>query len=563
MAALPAETDTPPATVGRQSDLLDGLGSLGLLRQLGLMIGLAASVAIGFAVVLWSQGEEYVPLYTNLERMDPTDVLNVLQSSQIEHKVDSKTGALLVPADRIHDARLKMASAGISPDGSFGFEMLDKEQPLGSSQFMENARFKRGLEGELARTISSIRKVRSARVHLAIPKSSAFIRDERKPSASVFLDLYTGSAINGEQVRAIANLVASSIPELRLEDVTVVDQRGKLLSNFEVDQDMAVANRQLEYTKQLESGLVKRIGSLLEPLLGIDRFRAEVSADIDFTQVEQTDEVFNPDLPAMRSEQTIEESRGAGAGGGIPGALSNQPPAEGQAPEQATAEAGAAAARANGNSRKQAVRNYELDRTISHTRHQVGRIRRLTVAVLVDNLTKVDEDSGEQTSVPMSQQEIERLEVLIKDVVGFDVTRGDSVSIVNSQFIPKPALEEIPIEETPIYMQPWVQSLAKQLAGILFALFVVFGVLRPVMKSLTSSAREVRELEAQRALGDLSGDLGEDLSDETVTLSGGDSMLLAGPNQDYEQKVTAIKGLVAEDPGRVAQVVKKWVASSE
>lgn len=562
MASLPAETDSTEP-VARHSDLFEGLSNLSLFRQLGLMVGLAASVAVGVAVVLWSQGDEYMPLYTNLDRMDPTDVLNVLQSSQIQYKIDNNTGALMVRADQIYDARLKMAGAGISPDGSFGLEMLDKEQPLGTSQFMESARFKRGLEGELARTISSIRQVRAARVHLAIPKTSAFIRDPRKPTASVFLDLYSQSAVNSEQVKAIANLVASSIPELALQDVTVVDQRGNLLSNFEVDKDMAVANRQLQYAQQLEAGFVKRISSILEPLLGADGFRAEVNADIDFTQVEQTDEMFNPDLPAMRSEQTIEESRVGPGASGIPGALTNQPPADGQAPEEAGGEEGAAGAGNGGSSRKQAVRNFELDRTISHTRHQVGRIRRLSVAVLVDYVAKVDAETGEESRVPMEQAQIERLQTLVRDAVGFDVARGDSVNIINSEFIPKEIVEELPAEETPIYMQPWAQKIAKQVLGGLLVLVLVFGVLRPVMKSLTDSAREVREMEAQRALGDLSGDMDGELDDETVTLSGGDNLLLTGPDQSYEQQINAIKGLVAEDPGRVAQVVKRWVASSE
>ena len=561
MAALPAETEGSEA-VARHSELFEGLSNLGLIRQLGLMIGLAASVAIGVAVVLWSQSEEYTPLYTNLDRMDPTDVLNVLQSSELKYKIDNNTGALLVQSDQIYDARLKMAGAGISPDGSFGFEILDKEQPLGTSQFMENARFKRGLEGELARTISSIRKVRSARVHLAIPKTSTFIRDTRRPTASVFLNLYSSPAINTEQVRAIVNLVASSIPELAMEDVTVVDQRGNLLSNFAVDESMAAANRQLEYTQQIEVGLVKRIHSILDPLLGTDKYRAEVSVDIDFTQVEQTDELFNPDLPSIRSEQTLEESRQGSGAGGVPGALSNQPPAEGRAPEEAAVEGGTAVGGA-GSSRKQTVKNYELDRTISHTRHQVGRVRRLSVAVLVDNVSRVDAETGEKSSVSMSQEKIERLEVLVRSAVGFDVARGDSVEIINLASIPKELPVEIPVEETPIYQQPWVQNILKQLAGFLIVAFLIFGVLRPVMKSLTDSAKDIREVEAQRALGDLSGDLGGELADETVTLSGGDSMLLAGPNQEFEQQVNAVKGLVAEDPGRVAQVVKKWVASSE
>lgn len=556
--ALPAETETTSG--GSQSDLFAGFGGLGVFRQLGLMVGLAASVAIGFAVVLWAQGSDYKPLYTNLDQMDPTDVLNVLQSNQIEYKVDQNTGALLVVADQIHNARLKLAGAGISPDGSFGFEMLDKEQPLGTSQFMESARFKRGLEGELARTISSIRAVRGARVHLAIPKTTAFIRDTRKPSASVFVDLYSGAGINPEQVRAIANLVASSIPELQLDSVTVVDQRGQLLSNFAEDNEMAMAHKQLDYVREMESRLVKRISSILEPIVGEGAYRAEVSADVDFTQIEQTDELFNPDLPAIRSEQTVEEARGGSSFGGIPGALSNQPPADAQAPDVA----GAAGNDPNaGSSRRQAVRNYELDRTISHTRHQVGRVKRLSVAVLVDNVKTVDAESGEVSSAPLAPEELGRLDTLIRDAVGFDASRGDSVNVINTAFLPEEEVDLAPIADLPLWEQPQIMGYARMLGAFLVFMVLVFGLLRPVMRGLTDAAKDVREMEAQRALGELSGDLGSDLGDETVTLSGGDSLLLAGPGEGYDQQLNAVKGLVAEDAGRVAQVVKTWVSAGE
>jgi flagellar M-ring protein FliF len=393
-----AEADATGTALAGRNDLLQGMTSLNIFRQLGLMLGLAASVAIGFAVVLWSQGEDYMPLYADLDRINPNDVITILQTNEIAFKVDDKTGALLVAADQIHQARLKMAGAGINSDGSFGFELLDKEQPLGTSQFMESARFKRSLEGELARTITSIRSVRSTRVHLAIPKASAFIRDPRKPTASVFVDLYSGGGITNHQVRAIANLVASSIPELALENVTVVDQQGNLLSNFEESQELAVAHKQLDYTHKIEQRLVTRIQAILSPLLG-EGFHAEVSADIDFTRVEQTDELFSPEVTAVRSEQTLEESRANGAVGGIPGALSNQPPADGQAPEQVGAGAGGGeqAAGAKGTMRRQATRNYELDRTISHTRHQVGKLERLSVAVVVDNRVSTDSETGEQT----------------------------------------------------------------------------------------------------------------------------------------------------------------------
>ena len=559
--ALPAETGGE-VRPGRQNALLEGLSSLSVFRQVGVMFGLAASVALGVWIVLWSQGQDYVPLYTSLDKMDPTEVLNILQSNQIEHKVDPKTGALLVASDKINDARLKLAGAGISPDGSFGFELLDKEQPLGTSQFMENERFKHSLEGELARTISSIRSVKAARVHLAIPKSSAFIRDPRKPSASVFLDIYTGNGITKDQVRAIANLVAFSIPDLTMDNVSVVDQQGNLLSNFDTDKRMEIAHEHMDYTQKLEKRLSKRISSILEPVLGPDRYRAEVSADVDFTEVEQTDEMYNPDLPAVRSEQVVEESSGgAGGAGGIPGALSNQPPADAEAPEQAAGDKAESTA-ASGSTRRQSVRNYELDRTISHTRHQVGRVKRLSVAVLVDNIVKTDAD-GKTTTAPVPKEELDRLTILVKDAVGYDASRGDTVSVVNSAFIPEKKIEPGPVVEPPLWQDPEIMTYARYLGAFLVLMILFFGVLRPVMRNLTDTAKEMRELEAQRALGELSGDLGGELGDETVTLSGGDSLLLAGPDENYNQQLNAVKGLIAEDPGRVAQVVKKWVASGE
>ena len=426
---------------------------------------------------------------------------------------------------------------------------------------MENARFKRSLEGELARTITSIRQVRAARVHLAIPKTSAFVRDSRKPTASVFIDLYSGAGINSPQVRAIANLVASSIPELALQDVTVVDQRGNLLSNFETDEKMIAANRQMEYTKEVEQRYINRIHSILVRILGEGKFRAEVSADVDFTEVEQAEEQFNPDLPAIRSEQTLKEGRNVGSIGGVPGALSNQPPADGAAPENATAQDQGGEGGSSG--RVQATRNYELDRTVSYTRHQTGKVRRLSVAVVVDNVVKKDPTTGAMNSVSMPQEELDSLSGLVRDAVGFDAARGDSVNIINAEFVTLPEPEVELIEEVPLWQQPEILNLAKKILGGIFVMVIIFGVLRPVMRNLTDTSKEMRELEAQEALNDLSADLGADLADETVTLSGGDSMLLTGPGQGYEQQLNAVKGLIAEDPGRVAQVVKQWVNSGE
>ena len=284
---------------GVKSDLIQGFNNLNLVRQAGLMVGVAASVAIGFAVVLWSQGDDYKPLYGSLERLDSREVGEILDFNQIAYKVDPATGALLVPTDKIHQARLRLSERGIPGNQSVGFELLDKEQPLGTSQFMESARYKRSLEGELARTITSINSVRGARVHLAIPKTTVFVRDGREPSASVFLDLYPGRNLDGQQVKGIANLVASSIPELKIENVTVVDQKGSLLSVGVEDERLVIASQHLDYTKKVENDIELRVRRLLTPIIGEDKFKTEVAADLDFTEVEEAEESFNPDLPSV------------------------------------------------------------------------------------------------------------------------------------------------------------------------------------------------------------------------------------------------------------------------
>lgn len=551
---------TAEASQSSSGNLMSGFNSLNILRQAGLMVGLAASVAIGFAVVLWTQDEDYKPLYGSLDRLDSSEVGAVLDFNDIKYKVDTSTGALLVPVDDIQKARLVLAENGIQGDQSIGFELLDEEQPLGTSQFMEATRYRRGLEGELARTISSINSVRSARVHLAIPKQTVFMRDGRKPSASVFLDLYPGRPIQPKQMRGIANLVASSIPEMTIDNVTIVDQKGNLLSVKLEDEKLVVAAQHLDYTRKVEDDIVLRVRRLLSPLLGNGNFKTEVSADIDFTEVEQAEESFNPDLPAIRSEQTVEEQRIGSAGGGVPGALTNQPPANGEAPEIANGGNGQQGAAAPSNSRSQAVRNYELDRTVSYTKHEKGRLRRLTVAIVIDDKKQKDITTGEVITVPWSDVELERLAILIRDAVGYSAVRGDSVNILNERFFESSDMEVV--GELKIWEQDWFAKLIKQLVGLLIIVVLLVGIVRPVLKSLASSGTKVREEEEANELAALqSAGLGafDTLSDETVTLTGGDELALPKPEESYEQHLNAVKGLVADDAGRVAQVIKRWI----
>ena len=573
MADTTDELDNAPSTFGSgggndTSDLIEGFNNLNLVRQAGLMVGLAVSVAIGFAVVMWTQSEDYRPLYGSLDRLDSGEVVTILEANDIQFKVDPNSGALLVAADDINKARLKLAEVGISGDKSVGFELLDQEQPLGSSQFMENARYRRSLEGELARTITSIHSVRNARVHLAIPKRSVFVRDVREPRASVFIELYAGRSIQQQQIQAIANLVASSIEELKLENVSIVDQKGQLYT-VEVDSpEFIMAAKQREYTRKLEGDFTKRVNSIIEPIVGLDNFRAEVSADVDFTEVEHAAETFNPDLPAVRSEQTMQESRISGdAAAGIPGALSNQPPGTAQAPEVAVnTETGEAINNQPTNTRNQTTRNYELNRNVSYTKYQVGKLSRLTVAVVINDKVVTDPESGAQTLEPWSATELDNMAALVRDAVGFSAARGDSVNIINSSFLKKDDTIEEVEQELQIWQQPWFLSIMKQAAAVLIILALLFGLLRPVLKSLAQSGLRSKEMDDAREMAALQSaglDNFDTLSDETVTLTGGGALSLPSPEHGYEQRLNMVKGLIAEDPARVAQVVKRWAAVEE
>ncbi len=551
--------------------VLEGLGGLSVIKQVGLMIGLAASIALGFGVVLWSQEPDFRPLYTDISHLEAGQVADLLQQEKIRFKVDTNSGMLLVETDRIDDARMKLAAEGFPAGNAQGYELLDKEQAFGTSQFMEKTRYQRSIEGELAKTISSMNRIRGARVHLAIPKRSVFISDSRKPSASVFVELYPGQSLERMQVAAIVQLVASSIPELDEKSVTVVDQRGQLLSDSDTDSDLALAAKQFDYGKKLEDKYRERIAGILEPVVGRDGFKVQVSADIDFNETEQTSEYFNPDLPAMRSEQTLNETVGAGgAVAGIPGALSNQPPGAVTVPEANPAAAAPGAAQqtqssTSGNVRQQATRNFELDRTISHTRHQVGSVKRLTVAVVVDDrLVQVTgaDNKTEMKRQPLTDTELERIRVLVRDAIGFSAARGDSVSVINQAFHQAPPEETLEIPPPPLWEQAWFWDLVKRGGGFLLVIFLIFGVLRPILKRLAESGKEesLAALESQ-----LGGSLGlegmQGAGGGEVTLTGASNPLLPGPNASYDQHLDAVKSMVAEDPRRVAQVVKTWIAN--
>ena len=530
-----------------------GLGQNPVVRQLGVMIGIAASVALGIAVVLWSQTPNYTVLFGNLAQKDASEVVAALEQNGIPYKVNSSTGAVMVDSGKVQEARMKLAGQGLPHSDSLGFEILQQETGFGTSRALEAARFHRALEGELARTISTLTNIESARVHLATPKKSVFVRKQNNPTASVVLKLYSGRVLDKGQVAAIVHLVASSVPELDSSKITVVDHKGNLLSGEMDSRQMMLTSSQFEYTKELEKHYRQRVEEILSPILGAERVRAQVSAEVDFTVTEQTSERFNPDLPALRSEQTNEQLSQLSAVQGVPGALSNQPPAAGNAPEVAGAGADVGAAGSPLNSSKRATLNYELYKTISHTRLSSNKLRRLSVAVVVDDLITQAED-GTTTRIERTPEDINRITRLVKESIGFNAQRGDSVEVINSPFMAPE--QPAPLPELAIWQQPWVWDVAKQAGGVILVLVLILFVLRPTMKKLIEPPVVHRLSETEGATaGGAAGGAGMSLEGDD------DSMMLPGPEK-YENTLEAARQMVQDDPKRVAQVIRSWVTDN-
>ena len=539
-AALPRPSIIPPS-----------------LKPLALLIGIAAAVAAGVVIVLWSKEPTYSLLYGNLGQQDAAQIAQALDTNNIPYKIDG--GTITVPADRVHDARLKLAAQGL-PEGDGGFAVMSKEPGFGVSQFMEGARYQHALETELARTISNLQPVEGARVHLALPRQSAFVRDRRPPSASVFLQMKPGRRLESEQVTAIVNLVASSIPELEADQVTVVDQQGRLLSAPEGNDEMAAREKQLEIARGMEERYTQRVEQLLAPLVGPGRVRAQVVADVELSTTEEAREQYRPESQIVRSEQTAEETSRNGSGPqGVPGALTNQPPAPGVALPPGVA-AGAQAANANANAQqpttpapapdntsKQSTRNYEIDRTVAYTRQPAGRLKRLTVAVLVDNLRTTDDD-GNVTETALTPEQLENMTKLVKDAVGFDQARGDSVNVVNASFKGELKPEDVQEDVIPLWERPLVRDIAKLLAGLIVLLVLVLMVLRPLIRGLLAQPRI-----AFTPAAALPGEPGS-------SLPAGRG---AAGQLDYDGQVSQARSMVTQDAARVAQVVKTWVGDDE
>ncbi len=568
-----------PSGVNNSADpshpILKGLSQLPVNRQLGLILGFAISAAIAVAVVLWSQEQSFSLLFAGLPEQDSAQIISVLDEKGIPYKVDPGSGAIMVANGMQREIRLQLAGQGLPQSSASGYELLDKDTGFGTTDKMEQMRFQRALEGEIAQTIKTVQSIKSARVLLALPKQSVFMRQQKDPSASVLVDLYPGRALEAQQVEAIVHLVASSVPLLAPGNVTVVDQRGRLLNAKEVSEGMGLTSKQFEYKTQIEDHLMSRIENILMPLVGSQGLRTQVNADIDFSASESTQEQFNPDLPALRSEQVDETASTEGMVQGVPGALSNQPPPTGVAPEVAAGAAAQSAESKTLNTSKSATRNYELDKTITHTRRQPGKLNRLSVAVVVDYRGLPGTDQSDATKQPYSPEELNRFENLVKQAVGFQATRGDAVTVTSAPFQQPQTIVELP--EPPLWQQSWAQELIKQAAAALVILFLVLGVLRPTMRGLvarTEDERKAAELALAKAKAQAIGGQvrldengvpyavpAEGDSDEnnpSLSQSTEDLLLLEAP-QSYEKRLEYVQKLIDEDPLLVSQVIKTWI----
>jgi len=528
----------------------DRLQSLQITRRLGLMAMIAVAVAAGLFVFFWSQKPGMVPLYTGLDQKATAEATDLLRAAQIPFELDQATGGITVPEKNLHDARLKLASSGLTDSGRLGFELMERDPGFGVSQFMENARYQHSLETELSRTINTLRPVRDSRVHLAIPKPSAFTRQRDVASASVVLELRGGQQLERGQIDAIVHMVAASIPDLAPERVTVVDQSGRMLSVSDPNSDAAMNAAQFEQVRRQETSFNQRIRELLEPMTGPGRVNPEVSVDMDFSVIEEARELYNGEPQKLRSEQMSENSSSATGPQGVPGAASNSPPGP--------AAAAPATAQAPTETSKNATRNYELDRTLQHTRQPAGRIKRVSVAVLVDNVPRAGAN-GKMTDQALSAAELTRVEALVKQAVGFNAERGDTVSVMNAPFV----REVTPVEGPKWWELPQVQDGLRLLLGAIVVLALLFGVLRPALRSITGQARPAlgRDLEPHSADVQLVDDADGLPALAADRYQGGGHEPLALPVDSYEERLRMAREAVKTDSKRVAQVVKGWVAN--
>jgi flagellar M-ring protein FliF len=540
-------------------------------------LGVAAILAILLALWLWNKPPEYAVLFSNFTDRDGGAITAELDKLNIKHKFSDNGSAILVPADQVHDIRLKLAAQGLPKGGNVGFELMEN-QKLGVSQFLEQVNYQRALEGELARSIQSLAAVENARVHLALPKPSVFVRDQQKPTASVLLTLHPNRQLDPQQTGAIVHLVASSVPDLLPANVTVVDQAGNLISDQTKNGSSALNAKnmdetQLKYVKDMQLQVIKQVESIIIPIVGEGNVRAEATADVDFTQVEQAAETYKPNSPpaasAIRSQQSSESGGNANANpGGVPGALSNQPPGTATAPLTQTAGAtapapgtppGAVANTAAGPTHKESTTNYEVDKTVRYEQRGMGALRRMTVAVVV-NYKRIIGKDGKVTIKAYTPEEMAKINDLVKQAMGYNQDRGDAVSVANSPFdgVDR-ATETLDWWRDPANL-PLAKELAKFLITALVLLYIFMRIVKPMLRPVF---KKIDEINAPEPEPEVPEEPVVDAPDPQLIAEEELRKMEENTARTYRDNLAMAKKLAADDPRIVANVIKAWIGAND
>ena len=553
------------ATLPVNPSLSQRLAGLDQGQRLRLAIGIVLFVAIGIVGLVMGRQAEWRVLYSNLADKDGGAVVAQLSTMNIPYKHSEGGGAILVPADRVHDVRLKLASLGLPKGSVNGFEMMESNR-FGMTQFQERLTFQRGLEGELTRSIQALSSVQNARVHLALPNQNGFFREQQKPTASVLLSLHPGRTLDRAQLAGIVHLVASSVPEMNPAAVSVLDDTGKLLSTPADGSGgvLGVDAEQLKYVRQVEQQYMQRILDILEPIVGRSNVKAQVTAELDFSQTESTTESHKPnqaaDTSAIRSQQLVESTNAAANSppSGVPGATSNQPPGATSAPINGAAQTLAAGGQASlaGGGKRESIINYEVDKTIRVVKGASGLVKRINAAVVINNNVTVN-DKGKTISTPLTDAQIEKMTALVRETVGFNKDRGDSVNLLNAAFVD----DKVAVVDVPFYRQPEVIDLARSFAWplgtLLFGLLVLMGVIRPAIKAMGTAPVATAALSADMQMNQL--DALESEMPERPQLSGPDTANETKQISASEKQLEDARQLTRDNPAAVANIIKGWM----
>jgi flagellar M-ring protein FliF len=555
MSTAVAELDLPPEN---RNALSAGLSRLESAQKIKLGLGAFGLLAIALALFFMGQQPDWRVLYTNLNDKDGGAIIAELTTMNVPYKYTEGGGAIMVPSDKVHDTRLRLASQGLPKGSVNGFELMEANR-FGMTQFQERLTFQRGLEGELTRSIQSLSSVQAARIHLALPNQNGFFREQQKPSASVLLTLHPGRTLDKAQVAGIVHLVASSVPEMNPKAVSVVDDAGTLLSATPDGASQGADTQKLQYTQQLEQLYTRRILDMIEPLVGEGNVKAQVSADIDFSLVESTSEQHRPNQGgepgAVRSQQLVEDGTPPVAQpAGVPGATTNQPPATGTAPINGEAAPLGVAANGDkaGTMRKESVINYEIDKTVKVVREASGTVRRLSAAVVVNHRSTTDPKTGKPVTTAIPPEQLEQMTALVRETIGFKQDRGDSVNVVNAVFNVATPVEEVPVAW---WKQPENMELARSMAwpvGMLgMALLVLMGLVRPGLKLMKAPAKPTPVTPAVPQL--------DALINEEPERPGLPMPVDDGKPTHEQLRLADAKRLAMENPVAVANIVKGWV----